>query len=80
MNNILKRIMSLLLALLMVLEVFSPVAVSAKSLLEDENNHNSLTSEERVDPNSILGGDSVKTKKDDIDDEFLKGAVKKTRT
>ena len=69
--------MSLLLALLMVLEVFSPVAVSAKSLLEDENNHNSLTSEERVDPNSILGGDSVKTKKDDIDDEFLKGAVKK---
>ena len=35
MNNMSKRIMSLILALLMVLEVFSPVAVSADSLLDD---------------------------------------------
>ena len=69
--------MSLLLAVLMVLEVFSPVAVSAKSLLEEGDSHNLLTSEERADPNSILGGDSVKPKKDDIDDGFLNGAVKK---
>ena len=34
MNNMSKRIMSLILALLMVLEVFSPVAVSADSLLD----------------------------------------------
>ena len=77
MNNISKRIMSLLLAVLMVLEVFSPVAVSAKSLLEEGDSHNSLTSVERADPNSILGGDSVKPKKNDIDDGFLNGAVKK---
>ena len=35
MNNMSKRIMSLILALLMVLEVFSPVAVSASSLFEE---------------------------------------------
>ena len=69
--------MSLLLAVLMVLEVFSPVAVSAKSLLEEGDNQNLLTSEGRADPNTILGGDSVKPKKDDIDDELLNGAVKK---
>lgn len=69
--------MSLLLAVLMVLEVFSPVAVSARGLLDGEENHSPLTSEERVDPNSIFSGEPVKSKKDDIDDEFLKGAVKK---
>ena len=35
MNNMSKRIMSLILALLMVLEVFSPVAVSASTLFEE---------------------------------------------
>ena len=69
--------MSLLLAVLMVLEVFSPVAVSAKSLLEEGDNQNSIMSGPRTDSKSILGEDSVKPKKDDIDDELLNGAVKK---
>ena len=76
MNNILKRIMSLLLALLMVLEVFSPVAVSAKSLLEEEENHNSIMSEPRMDSKSILGPETKPKKEPDEDILFTKAGVK----
>ena len=70
MNNILKRIMSLLLAVLMVLEVFSPVAVSARALLDEEENHTSIMSEPRVDSKSILGPET-KPKKEPLDDELF---------
>ena len=76
MNNILKRIMSLLLALLMVLEVFSPVAVSAKSLLEEEENHNSIMSEPRMDSKSILGPET-KPKKVQAEDDLFSVPAKK---
>lgn len=78
MNNILKRIMSLLLALLMVLEVFSPVAVSAMTLLDEEENHNSIMSEPRMDTKSILGDEAVKPKKAPGDDELFSVPAKKT--
>ena len=77
MNNILKRIMSLLLALLMVLEVFSPVAVSAMTLLDEEENHNSIMSEPRVDTKSILGDETVKPKKAPGDDDLFSVPAKK---
>ena len=77
MNNILKRIMSLILAVLMVLEVFSPVAVSARSLLDDEENHNSIMSEPRMDSKSILVPETTKPKKEpDEDILFTKAGVK----
>lgn len=78
MNNILKRIMSLLLAVLMVLEVFSPVAVSAMTLLDEEENHNSIMSEPRMDTKSILGDEAVKPKKAPGDDELFSVPAKKT--
>ena len=68
--------MSLLLALLMVLEVFSPVAVSARSLLDEEENHNSIMSEPRVDSKSILVPDT-KPKKEPLDDELFSVPAKK---
>lgn len=68
--------MSLLLALLMVLEVFSPVAVSARSLLDEEENHNSIMSEPRVDSKSILGPDTKPKKQPDEDILFTKAGVK----
>ena len=76
MNNILKRIMSLLLAVLMVLEVFSPVAVSARALLDEEENHTSIMSEPRVDSKSILGPET-KPKKEPLDDELFSVPAKK---
>ena len=69
--------MSLLLALLMVLEVFSPVAVSARALLDEEENHNSIMSEPRVDTKSILGDEAVKPKKAPGDDELFSVPAKK---
>ena len=68
--------MSLLLALLMVLEVFSPVAVSAKSLLEEEENHNSIMSEPRMDSKSILGPET-KPKKVQAEDDLFSVPAKK---
>ncbi|MEF3318615.1 SpaA isopeptide-forming pilin-related protein [Peptoniphilus grossensis] len=76
MNNILKRIMSLLLALLMVLEVFSPVAVSAMTLLDEEENHNSIMSEPRMDSKSILVPETKPKKEPDEDILFTKAGVK----
>ena len=72
--------MSLLLALLMVLEVFSPVAVSARALLDEEENHNSIMSEPRVDTKSILGDEAVKPKKAPGDDELFSVPAKKAET
>ena len=68
--------MSLLLAVLMVLEVFSPVAVSAKSLLDEEESHNSIMSEPRMDSKSILGPET-KPKKAPGDDELFSVPAKK---
>ena len=68
--------MSLLLALLMVLEVFSPVAVSARSLLDGEENHNSIMSEPRVDSKSILGPET-KPKKVQAEDDLFSVPAKK---
>ena len=68
--------MSLLLAVLMVLEVFSPVAVSAMTLLDEEENHNSIMSEPRVDSKSILGPET-KPKKEPLDDELFSVPAKK---
>ena len=76
MNNILKRIMSLLLALLMVLEVFSPVAVSARTLLDEEENHNSIMSEPRMDSKSILVPET-KPKKVQAEDDLFSVPAKK---
>ena len=68
--------MSLLLAVLMVLEVFSPVAVSARALLDEEENHTSIMSEPRVDSKSILGPET-KPKKEPLDDELFSVPAKK---
>ena len=68
--------MSLLLAVLMVLEVFSPVAVSARSLLDEEENHNSIMSEPRMDSKSILGPETKPKKEPDEDILFTKAGVK----
>ena len=68
--------MSLLLAVLMVLEVFSPVAVSAMTLLDEEENHTSIMSEPRVDSKSILGPET-KPKKEPLDDELFSVPAKK---
>ena len=68
--------MSLLLALLMVLEVFSPVAVSARTLLDEEENHNSIMSEPRMDTKSILGPETKPKKEPDEDILFTKAGVK----
>lgn len=59
MNNISKRIMSLFLALLMILEVFSPVAVSAGLL--DEASQNSESDGGYQSKTSILVGPSDDT-------------------
>ena len=69
--------MSLILALLMVLEVFSPVAVSARALLDGEENHNSIMSEPRVDTKSILVDEPVKPKKAPGDDELFSVPARK---
>ena len=71
MDNIFKRFTCLLLALLMVLEVFSPLAVSAKSLFDEEENQNSIMSEQKVDDKSILGQERTKPKKVQAEDDLF---------
>ena len=71
MDNIFKRFTCLLLALLMVLEVFSPLAVSAKSLFDEEENQNSIMSEPKVDDKSILGQERTKPKKVQAEDDLF---------
>ena len=71
MDNIFKRFTCLLLALLMVLEVFSPLAVSAKSLFDEEENQNSIMSEPKVDDKSILGQERTKPKKAQAEDDLF---------
>ena len=60
-----------MLALLMVLEVFSPLAVSAKSLFDEEENQNSIMSEPKVDDKSILGQERTKPKKVQAEDDLF---------
>ena len=60
-----------MLALLMVLEVFSPLAVSAKSLFDEEENQNSIMSEQKVDDKSILGQERTKPKKVQAEDDLF---------
>ena len=71
MDNIFKRFTCLMLALLMVLEVFSPLAVSAKSLFDEEENQNSIMSEQKVDDKSILGQERTKPKKVQAEDDLF---------
>ena len=71
MDNIFKRFTCLMLALLMVLEVFSPLAVSAKSLFDEEENQNSIMSEPKVDDKSILGQERTKPKKAQAEDDLF---------
>uniref|UniRef100_UPI00288BC4C3 SpaA isopeptide-forming pilin-related protein n=1 Tax=Peptoniphilus grossensis TaxID=1465756 RepID=UPI00288BC4C3 len=71
MDNIFKRFTCLMLALLMVLEVFSPLAVSAKSLFDEEENQNSIMSESKVDDKSILGQERTKPKKVQAEDDLF---------
>ena len=77
MNNISKRIMSLFLALLMILEVFSPVAVSAAGLL-DEASQNSENDGGYQSKTSILVGpsDDINSRKED-DTKVLEVPAKK---
>lgn len=77
MNNISKRIMSLFLALLMILEVFSPVAVSAAGLL-DEASQNSENDGGYQSKTSILVGpsDDTNSRKED-DTKVLEVPAKK---
>lgn len=80
MDNIFKRFTCLMLALLMVLEVFSPLAVSAKSLFDEEENQNSIMSEPKVDDKSILGQERTKPKKAQAEDDlFSVPGVKKKK-
>ena len=60
MDKIFKRFTCLILALLMVLEVFSPVAVAAAGLLDEAEVKNSTTNQEKL-PDEMFSGKTFKT-------------------
>ena len=74
MDNIFKRFTCLMLALLMVLEVFSPVAVSAAGLLDEAESKNSVTENQNNLTDELFEKKSPKTeeKKKDTRTEYEK--------
>lgn len=61
MDKIFKRFTCLILALLMVLEVFSPVAVAAAGLFEEAEMKNSTTTNQERLPDEMFSGKTFKT-------------------
>ena len=86
MDKIFKRFTCLILALLMVLEVFSPVAVAAAGLLDEAEVKNSTTANQEKLPEELFSGKTLNTEKEKQKDtrteyekseKFLQPAKKK---